>query len=465
VTAIQSLADELEKQLTQVFRKWESNEPAIALIVEGDTSILGRDERITQELQRLLLFRLGENLFVERVVSLPSSGGRDVVAKARYSGVKWLLRCVVGVEKEKVMVTSDLTPLPARFWDRLADPVPVGAKEHFFVSVDADKEILLLLGKSRAPPPLAGWNMREFLYLPRRVLDAGVGELDKKPGVEIAVLYDDAIEVFTMRGGNPERLTTYSVGRLPEAEIKTRDPTGSLLVADFNRDGQSEIFYKLFNRRYGQILALSNSGMWELRKLDRVPLCVLRRFKRAKILYGIPEPGTNKFTASVELVDINKSSGRHFELPGPFSSLRCWQPEDGGPAWIVISDLEGKIYRLQYNGEVDLLLDSSGAESCAVDLNRDGGMEIVASDQVWPGEDDSVRVFVGSEIAWQSRNLIGSVVAIAPGRLDAEAGVQALLVVVDSEESASRIYVLGRVFGPGRTVRLPVKRTPAGGNR
>jgi hypothetical protein len=447
--ALQQLADKLYQRLEKVLQKTKMSDPAVAVVVEGDNSILGKEGRIAQELERLLVYRMESGPVVGQTLPL-GAGGVKAAEEARGHGAALLLRCVVGVEQGTIHVTADLTPLHVPFWDRLVDPVPKGAKEHLFVSTRVDQEILLLLGKSRAPPPLRSWNLSELLYVPRRVLDLGLGDLDGDGNPELVLLYADAIEVYSLKdvtadpGGTPRRLVTHSLSHLPEAKVRVRDPMGSLLVADFNQDGRFEVFYKLFNRRVGQVLSWGGSDLRPIRKLKKVPLCVYREKQRARIVYGEPDPGTNHYLPRVEVADINQSSGNSYSLPGAFLTLRCWQSAREEPPGMIVVDLAGRVFRLDSAFKARSFWEEAGAGAGVVNLDRDEAPELIVSDRVWPGEPDGLRIISHQEVLWQTREVVGTVVAVAGGRFGAGGQIKALLAAVEPGESASRIYLLGR---------------------
>ncbi len=444
VPALQQLADELNLRLGKKVRGQGFDEPVIALSLEGDASILGRDERIVQELERLLVYRFDANLSVGRTVALDDRRGAQAIEAARRAGATLLLSCVLGVDKETVHLAADLVPLKVPFWDRLVDPVPRGAQEHFFISTGIDQEVQVLLGKERTPAPLGAWRIKELIYLPGRIVDAGAGEIDGTPGGELALLFEDSVALFSMRQGRLKRIATYQLGRLPESAIHTRDPSGSLLVADFNRDGRSEIFYRLFNYNRGEVLAWTGVELRSLRNLNKVPLCVFRRGKRPKLVYGFPEEGTNRYLPRVEVTDINQSVGRAIDMPGPFVTLRCWQSTDGGTPWIVFVDLDSRLSRLDLKGGTQQLCENAGAGSAVVDLDRDDTPELVVSESVLPGEQDSVRIIAAGNIAWQSRDVVGGILAVAGGELEEPGKVQAFLVAVEKGGKGSRVYLLGK---------------------
>jgi hypothetical protein len=307
-----------------------------------------------------------------------------------------------------------------------------------------DDEIQLLLGKSRAPPPLGKWRLQELLYVKDRILDVGMGDLDGQVGAELVLLYEEAIEIYTLREDQPRRLIRHKLGHLPEAKIRSRDPAGNLLVVDFNRDGQSEIFYKQFGRRVGEILSWSGSRLRSIRKMTRVPLCVYRKGRRAQVIYGTSEPGTNHYSRDIEVADINQSTGKKVTMPGSFSTFRCWQSKSGGAPWIVMVDLKGRLQRLDTEWNAQQIQLDVGAGAGLIDLDGDGGPELVLSDPVWPGEPDGVRVISRSDLIWQTGEIVGGVVAVAGGDLEGLGKYQAVLVAVEPGDSASRIYLMGR---------------------
>jgi hypothetical protein len=211
-------------------------------------------------------------------------------------------------------------------------------------------------------------------------------------------------------------------------------------VVDFNSDGRAEVFYKLFNKRFGEVLLWTGARMRSLRKLERIPLCVFRKNKRAKVVYGIPQPGTNHFKPEIELADINRATGRKIDLPYSLSALRCWQSKEEETPWIVAVDRQGRMLRLDQGWKVRQLPWDAGAGFGVTDFDSDGQPELVLSEPVWPGEPDSVRVIESSEVVWQTREVLGGVTAVASGAI----GDTFKAIVLAAEPSASRIYLVER---------------------
>jgi hypothetical protein len=441
--ALQQLADSIAEKVTATLVGLSHETVSLAVVVEGDQAILGQEGRIAQELERLLVYRLEAGTAVDHATPLGASGGRTALERAIQQGATWLLRCVIGLKDDNVHLTVDLMPARMPFWDRLVEPVPRGVSHHLFESVQADQEILLLLGKSRAPPALGSWHLDELLYLPRRILDLGLGDLDADGTAELVVLFDDSIEVYGLSGGKLQRLASYGLEQVPETTIRTRDPVGSLLVVDFNRDGRFEVFYRHFNRRFGEVLTFNGAKLTPVRRLGKVPLCQLRLDGRPVVLYGTPESGTNRYGPEFELTDMNASSGQVHRLPGPFVTLRCWQREDTAP-WVIAVDPAGELLRIGSDWRSEATLRGAGAGAGVMDLDQDGLADLVLSDAVGPDAADSLRVVSQGELVWRSGDVIGAVVAVAGGDLRGTGKVEAVVAAVEPGNQASRVYLLGR---------------------
>ncbi|MBN2493694.1 MAG: hypothetical protein JXR96_03795, partial [Deltaproteobacteria bacterium] len=75
--------------------------PVVAVAVECDESIMGRGDRLAQELERLLVFRLEHGVAVEKAIPVGAGSARDL-ARLRALGASLLVRCVLGVELGRV---------------------------------------------------------------------------------------------------------------------------------------------------------------------------------------------------------------------------------------------------------------------------------------------------------------------------------------------------------------------------
>ena len=437
IPALQRLAHGLATKIDAAVPS-SSSDPVVALSFEGDASIRGREERIIQELERMVSSRLEQGLVASRALVLRG----DADGRNPWSQSAILVRCVVGVEADTIYLTANLMTMPLSFWDRLLASAPHVVKDHLFVSTAVDAEIQILLGKSRISVAPDHWRLREVLFVHGTVLDLGVGNLDGEGPAELVVLFSDKIEVYTWAAGKPRRLLARDLSRLPEAGVRVRDPVGSLVVADFNADGRAEIFYRLFNLNQGEILSLTGTSLRSVRSLKKVPLCVFRSRQRAQILFGLPDPGTNRYLPQLELTDINRSSGSLFELPSTFVTLRCWQSTNQKTLRSVVVDSQSNLSSLGPAFQPQVLQADVGAGSGLADLDGDQEPEWVLSDSVWPGEQDSIRVLSAGELQWQTQEVQGSVVAISGGDWIGAGKQQAVIAATGQQETGSRIYLL-----------------------
>ena len=441
--ALQQLADGLADKITKKLKADSAEVPTAALVVELDQTLLGKADRICQQLEKLLQYRLESGTGVERVFILEHPNKSGALTLAERQGASLLIRLVVGMTDKKIHASADLVPIDRPFWVALIKPRPKKARHHVFEAVTADEEVTLLLGASRAPPALGTWRMRELLYVPKIVLDLGVGNLDDKKGLELVLLTEKSIEAYSFSGNKHHKLVSYDLTALPSAQHQTRDAKGSLVVADFNRDGVSEIFFKMFGHHFGEVLSYTGLRLRPLRKLKRVPMCLIHLKGRPTVIYGTPEAGTNRYSREILIADINSSSGKKVELESQFSTLRCWQTEEG-LTWIIVVDDRGNLRRLDPSWQVQSTFGSVGVGAGIFDLDRDAWPDLVLSKWVWPMEPDSVQVVSKGEVVWRNSSVLGSIVAVTGGDWDGSGKIQALIAAVDFSANASRIYLMGR---------------------
>ncbi len=439
--ALQLIAEKFSKDVGSQIQAMTHEVPVAVLSLQGDQALLGHEGRLLQELKQLLVFQLEAGNAIDKVEILNSGKVADALEDARRQGASILFRCVLGIKGKNLILTTDLYSLRKNFWERMLAPAPEGSSRHFFNAVRADKEIFLLMDSPKAPPYLGSWRLSQLLYLPKRILDLGMGDLDGDGTQEIILLLDDTIEVYTIEHGGfaPKHLVEYSLNKIPESKIVSRDPVGTLVVSDFNHDGKAEIFFNYFNRRYGQVLSWTGAKLVAVRKLDKNPLCLLRLASRPIVVYGEKVAGTNYFSPKVQVADINSSKGKTHELGAPFVTLRCWQGAQGS-AEIIVVDTSGNLEEYSTNWVSKNSRNDCGAGVSLADLDGDGLAELIVSDHVWPGEPDSLKVISKGELAFSSKDLIGGVVAIAAADNSTD-GV--LLATVNTADHTSRVYLLG----------------------
>lgn len=299
----------------------------------------------------------------------------------------------------------------------------------------------VLLGLAQDAAALPELHLTRLLDVEGPVLDVGLADVTGDGRSDVVLLRLEAVELYQFEENRPELSVRYRLDHLPQERIRTRDPRGRLTVADFNRDGRAEIFYRSFQRRPGEILAWTGSELRPVRRFERVPLCVVRMAGRPLILFGQPEAGTNYFQPRPELCDINEPRGRRIEITAAFWDLRCLQPEGAEAPWMLWVDREARLHR----GETDEPLADveSGMGMAPADLDGDGQPEYVLSDPVWPGAADALVVRFSTERQWSSRDIPGSIRAVSAE--DGKAGASRVLVLsCELAADRCRVFLLER---------------------
>ena len=300
----------------------------------------------------------------------------------------------------------------------------------------------IALGQVLSGAPSGELHLTRLLELDGVVLDVGMGDVTGDGRSDVVLLRLDAVELYQFEDSQAELSVRYRLSHLPQERIRTREARGRLVVEDFNRDGRAEIFYRVLHRRPGEVLAWTGTDLRAVRNIERVPLCVIRMASRPLVLFGQAEPGTNYFMPAPDLCDINEPHGRSVEITSPFWDLRCLQPEGAEAPWMLWVDRQARLHR----GESDEPLEPellSGVGMTPADLDGDGQPEYVLSAPVWPGQADAVRVHITPESSWTSRDIVGSIRAMAAegGRRGA---ARVLLLSCERAAERCRIYLLER---------------------
>jgi len=298
------------------------------------------------------------------------------------------------------------------------------------------------LAQALAASSSAPLHLGRLLELDGGVLDVGLGDVTGDGRSDVVLLRTDAVELYELPEEGIELAVRYRLDHLPQERIRTRDPRGRMVVADFNRDGRAEIFFRVFHRRPGEVLAWTGADLCSIRRFEGVPLCVLRMAGRPLVLFGRAEPGTNLLGPAPQLCDINEPSGRPLDISSTFWDLRCHQPEGSEAPWMLWVDREARLHR----GESDAPLEPelfSGMAMTPADVDGDGQPEYVLSEPAWPGEPDAVRVWYAPDRVWTASNGLTSLRAasVEQGRAGAS---RVMLLSCDGAPERCRVHLLER---------------------
>ena len=123
--ALQQLADGLARKIAAKLKAESAEVPTAALVVETDQTLLGKADRICQQLEKLLQYRLESGTGVERVFILEHPNKAGALTLAERQGANLLIRLVVGLTDKKIHASADLVPIERSFWESLIKPRPV----------------------------------------------------------------------------------------------------------------------------------------------------------------------------------------------------------------------------------------------------------------------------------------------------------------------------------------------------
>jgi hypothetical protein len=278
----------------------------------------------------------------------------------------------------------------------------------------------------------------EVFSVPERLLDLGIGDVDGQGTVEFILLSEDRLDLFAIEGGNAKRIATRWARDLPKERHNVRNPAGKVVVADFNLDGRSEVFYKWFDRRQGEILAWNGSTLQPVRSLNQVPLCVYRKEKRPMVVYGMQEVGTNRYLPRVDVSDINDPSGNKKLLPEFYTNLQCWQSQPDGVVFGMMVSARGELFSWDMRGPATFVMSRVGDAAAVCDFEQDGKPDYVITDRVLAR--DRIRVVSGVGVQWQSEEWGGMVSAVTVGDVSGKGKPGIVCSVYDSGDKNSHIY-------------------------
>lgn len=278
------------------------------------------------------------------------------------------------IARGELRATADLYPVVSNGWDRLRSPPP-GPNAHAFVGAPIDAEI----GTFLKPIVLEQASVHKAKHEETDVLAVGCGDVDSDGGLEIVVVTRTHVVVGKLRGGKlavVRRAPFSSIGsRVP---IPMREPMASVVVPFGHR---SEIL---------------------VGTTDRGAVSVDASLVTRRHLSGLPIAGSNGEACSPAIPESSALDG---------NGVACTLPTKGDPAIVLpalapridaiaMLDLVGKdgstalvvaareptgvvhLRRTDASGnDLDLSIDSAGAQIALADLDLDGIPEIAVSSE------------------------------------------------------------------------------------
>jgi hypothetical protein len=416
----------------------EKGQPlSLALLLAAEPGALGQASRLLQELEGLLRYRLEESNWVEQLLPVSPVAGASTLERARAAGAGWLLRIVVGLQRGRLVANVELSPLPAGFWTRLAGQIPHSLAAQYLVVEQEDAAVMMLSEQKRLEKFSGSWSLSLLGRLQKRYLALAAGDVDGDGAEEVVLLAREGLEVYRLQGAALKKLAEYGFSQIPQQSTVSRESLGRVVAVDINHDERAEVFYGTNWLRQGEVLAFSGAVFFPLRRLSSVPLCLVQRERRWQVVLGSLEPGTNVFSRSLVLHDINASGGEEFLLPAAFLQLSCME-EGGRWRWV---ESPGVLAEAAPEGR-RVLFEDCGLGALLLGRNEAGEELWLLSGAVYPGRQDRLRLMLGGREIWSSSDFQGAVVDSTLSTDPAGGGKRALVLAVDEKLSSSYLYLL-----------------------
>ncbi len=240
-SSLERLGDELRGQILK-----SGAEPPVALVLEAASPALGR------ALSTVVAAKLAEAKLAPMVVE----PGIDAEARAVERGARTMVRLMVALEGQKTVARGDTYGVWQNFWAGRSQSRGVRGAG-LVVTLESDAQMLNLAGAALPSPLMASvLEVKATVLAKLAGLPAAlsVGDVDGDGKVEIAVIVDETLSVFSADG---RLLSKYDLSLGPAALLPTRDVYGLVAVAT----GPSRIVAWSAKRARAEILTWSNGAL------------------------------------------------------------------------------------------------------------------------------------------------------------------------------------------------------------
>jgi hypothetical protein len=325
-----------------------------------DLAVAVRTPRRPREIDRLVLGLLleGTRAAVSRPVrALPEQPGAplgELDAAARLAGAEWLLLASVEpLDAHHVELRAELRAVDRGLWARPPAPrsAPIAAFAARSLSVEASPSV-------REDAPRTGGPIR-LGRVEDHVVALAACELDGRPGDELVVVSMRSVSVWR---AEPERSAPVASlaleGRLAAAPV--RDPIGSVVCADLDGDGRTELAIGHGRLAEGWLLRLEpgpepgTSRLAVVERLPGLPLAVAG----PRLWLGRTDAGRARFAPELVPYGPSDAGAEPPPVPPPFLALLSVGP--GAAPLVLDTD-----YRLRALGGDGAPIATSGL-GCAL---------------------------------------------------------------------------------------------------
>ena len=336
-----------------------------------------------------------------------------------------------------------------------------------------DKAIELLARASAArQPPLVPPTPISIRWRARRISSVDLGspllamesvDLDGNGRAEIVALTARELLVIALQGRRTLRVLSRVALPPKPAALRPRDPVGTLVVRDFNGDGQIAIAARSSHQSRGAVYRYGGDGLVEIARPEpqpdespaplslvlgatsagKYPLCVGAN--------GELEPGRNYFTVlerAPSTGPLAQSEELPPDMPKQFFAAHCRRdlvdPAGRGLDIAGVVGSNGTLvvwtrfrcrtgdYECRELPGASTTLPDVGVAFALADINRDGRPEVAVTSASAPGDPDHVVV-----LSWRKnrleptfrRSFSGGVAGLASGDIDGDSVAEVIAAV------------------------------------
>jgi hypothetical protein len=310
------------------------------------------------------------------------------------------------IDKGKLRVALDVYPPVPNAWERWKNPSPEPSS-HQFVEVPIDAEI-----RSFLPPILLERAQVHRMRIDDDVAAMGCGDVDGDGGIDLVVVSDKRVAVGHAHANRFVVDKSVQITRIASrAPVPLREPIASVA---FDRGGDARLW--LGTTDVGGVAL--DASLARKSSSDGIPFATAHG-----VMCATPSPETSSFEGAlvpcIRAGDADAGGGGAAGLAVPaqrfdaYASFDLIAKNGASPGSVAAAREPGGRLRLS-KGDATAVLDGVGADVALFDLDQDGIVELVSSQEA--GE-DAISI-----VSWDGTTMRPRL------RIPAAAGVRALTV-------------------------------------
>ncbi|MCA9670719.1 MAG: VCBS repeat-containing protein, partial [Myxococcales bacterium] len=354
-----------DKRLTRALAGRDLRRSDLVLVMRAGR---GTPRALRDVVQRLVVARLARRSLRSHSVWPDTLDAARLKSRARMAGAELALDLTLALNNGYLHLRGEIFATDSSLWRDTVRPRR-GTLAHLHASLRADAEVRAFSGpRSRKRLSFAqhdldlGW---------RTVLAMVVADLDGDGRRELFILEPRRVELWRYDGKDYKRVSFLPLPA-PLASVRPRRDMGTLVVADLDGDGKSELLVRSSVHEQCVEIVLRGDKLEKRRTLHGYPLMPLEVGGKRALLMGTAGPGVDWFPSSALSVDGGQANGSTDPavttaavssvmqlLPVSFYGLSATQiaSAKGPRRYAAALDVKGRLYI--YDGKLSRTIGSS----------------------------------------------------------------------------------------------------------